>query len=335
MTTTIDVTFALLDAARSDGWLRTDVRRSFSDEELLEGEILSSTLLVESVFEAWYELPTRQLLAAVDEVMRHRPPEHPPLIEGEALRVAEILIGRRKTRSLLTLEMILAVLNAVHAAEGLAEMEIRTRLERSAQEVEAARPEYPAVLPPSTSARRSPMTPRSIEVVPDAAASLVDLGRLRLPLLPGMTLDADGQDPADMANVAVDLENDGVRLEVFTGDDFIDWDQIRPVLKNEFTEAGREVRERLGIFGVQLQSYIPVPDGFHWLRIIGHSEPSWTFRALITGAATRTPIGTPEVRRLYFGTLVDASAPTLHVPGAVEHRALVQPTTGEVHRIID
>lgn len=336
MKTAVDTTRALLDAARSDGWLRTDVRRSFSDEQLLDAEMLSNALLVETVFEPWWELPAEQLRETVDHVMRHRPPEHPPLVEGEAFRLAEIITRRRKNDNLLTLEMTLAMLNAVHTAEGLSEATIRTRLERSAQEFfSEVRPTLPSELPPSTSARSSLLAPRSIDEAPDPRTGMVDLGRIRLPLLPGMALDPREQDGAQLGYISVGLENEGANLDVFSGRDLMDWDLVRENLKQEFGEADREVRERLGIFGVQLESYIPVPDGFHRLRIIGHSEPMWTLRAIITGASARTAVGTPEMRRLIFGTLVDAAAPTLHLPTDAEHQELIQSHNNEARRVID
>ncbi|MEY9892597.1 hypothetical protein ABIA35_005117 [Catenulispora sp. MAP12-49] len=335
MTTIVDTTYALLDAARTDGWLRTDVRRSFSDEQLLDAEMLSNALLTETVFEAWWELPGEQLRAAVDALMQHRSPAHPPLIEGEAFRLAEILVDRRKNDYLLTLDMTLAMLNASHAAEGLSVAEIRSRLERSAEEFfSEVRPTLPAELPPGTSARRSLLTPRSIDVVPDARNGRVDLGRLLVPLVPGMTLNPSNQTGPELEQIEVVVGEDVLTLELFELEDGEDWNLFRRVNKQEFEEAGREVRERLGIFGVQLLSYVPVAGGFHRLRFIGHEEPGWCLRGIVTGPAASEPTGSDALRRLYFGTVVNLSADALRLPQDPEHLRLVHRETEGTVRII-
>ena len=98
--------------------------------------------------------------------------------------------------------------------------------------------------------------------------------------------------------------------------------------------ADREVRERLGIFGVQLLSYVPVAGGFHRLRFIGHDEPGWCLRGIVTGPAASEPTGSDALRRLFFGTVVDVSADALRLPHDPEHRRLVKRETGGTARII-
>ncbi|WP_370374358.1 DUF3710 domain-containing protein [Catenulispora sp. GP43] len=305
-----------------------------TDDELLEAEVLLTYLSGDFVLDnAWDELPTRELGPAMAALLENRPASQPPLLEGEPERLAKIVTQRDPNDRLFTLDMLLAPITAFLTRDSVSDTALTDRLTELAKVVEDEGLDL-AQVPASSVARSSAVTPRSIDVVPDARTGRVDLGRLLVPLVPGMTLNTLDQAGPALDRIEVSVGGDTLALELFELEEGEDWNLLRQVNKHEFEEAGREVRERLGIFGVQLQSYIPVSGGFHRLRFIGHEEPGWCLRGIVTGPAASEPTGSDAVRRLFFGTVVDIAADAVRLPQDPEHLRLVNRTTEGTMRLI-
>ena len=266
-------------------------------------------------------------------LLENRPTSQPPMLESEPERLARIVTQRTPNDRLVTLDMLLAPIAAFLTRDAITETALNDRLDQLAEVAEEEGLDL-AQLPPSSAARSSAATPRSIDVVPDARTGRVDLGRLLVPLVPGMTLNPLEQAGPELERIEVKVGADALTLELFEFEEGEDWDLFRQVNKQEFEEAGREVRERLGIFGVQLLTYVPVSGGFHRLRIIGHEEPGWCLRGIVTGPAASEPTGSEALRRLFFGTVVDVAADVLRLPEDPEHVRLVSRNAEGAIRII-
>lgn len=154
----------------------------------------------------------------------------------------------------------------------------------------------------------------------------VDLGSLRIPMLPGISIqvEADSQTQEVVAVTAV-AGDAAVQLQAFAAprSEGI-WDEIRAeMLADIRATADARISEEQGVFGPELRAVLPgrTPDGKQVkqpVRFVGIDGPRWFVRAVFLGRAAVEAAPPEDLVRLVRQTVVvrgpDAMAPRDPLP---------------------
>jgi hypothetical protein len=130
--------------------------------------------------------------------------------------------------------------------------------------------------------------------VTDDGVARVDLGGLRVPVMPGCEVRVDVQDDQVVAANVVHGDS-ALQLQAFAAPRSSGiWEEVRAEIVAGVSQSGGTADEQLGSFGVELRANVPVrrQDGRQALqpaRFVGHDGPRWFLRGVLTGAALEDP----------------------------------------------
>lgn len=159
----------------------------------------------------------------------------------------------------------------------------------------------------------------------------VDLGGVRIPIVPGMELRAELAEDQVVA-VTLIIERSALQIQPFAAPRTMGiWDDVRAEIAEGIAGSGGKSHEDEGRFGTELIAEVGVvlPDGttgMQTARFIGVDGPRWFLRAVITGEASTDAALRRPLEDLLADVIVvrgeDAMAPRdpigLHLPEEIE-----------------
>ncbi|MGH3544466.1 MAG: DUF3710 domain-containing protein [Mycobacteriales bacterium] len=132
----------------------------------------------------------------------------------------------------------------------------------------------------------------------------VDLGSLRVPVLPGVNIHPQVEDNHVSAIVLV---HDGSALQVIPFAAPLDdgaWGDIRHDLRVKMETENYSPRDCEGEFDVELLANLPSQNGRQLVRFLGIDGPRWFIRAMFTGAAASDPAAGVTLIKVLRNTVV-------------------------------
>ncbi|HZK05840.1 MAG TPA: DUF3710 domain-containing protein [Actinomycetaceae bacterium] len=145
---------------------------------------------------------------------------------------------------------------------------------------------------PEVQEEAEPLTSGPWDIEDEAGlGNRVDLGALRIPKRPGMSLRLELERASRVPVAAtVTLGESTVQMQVLAAPRTMSlWDQVRPELAESVRSSGGEVDEVPGEFGRELLARMPVTtpggSGVRPMRLVGIDGPRWMIRATFTGKA--------------------------------------------------
>lgn len=155
--------------------------------------------------------------------------------------------------------------------------------------------------------RRGPFD--ASETVP--AGPRVDLGAVRLPLLPGLELRMEiDKKTQKVTGASVALNGSGLQVQAFAAPRTEGiWDEIRAEIATSVTGQGGMVDDIPGPFGRELLARLPAqgPDGqkgFRPARFVGVDGPRWFLRGVLTGRAAVDPEAARPLESVFANIVV-------------------------------
>ena len=137
----------------------------------------------------------------------------------------------------------------------------------------------------------------------------VDLGSLRVPVLPGLDIQLVFAEQQG-AWVTIRHGMSELQLQAFAAPkrDSL-WDDVRAEIVAEITAAGGVCSEQAGPFGPELVAGLPVEpgqpqSGIRPVRFTGVDGPRWFLRGLFAGAAAQDPAAAAPLEDLMRGIVV-------------------------------
>lgn len=128
--------------------------------------------------------------------------------------------------------------------------------------------------------------PWDVADVPDDGVERVDLGTLRIPILPNVDVRVDVSPEGQI--VAATLSHGGSEMQVgaFAAPRSSGiWDEVRKEILGSVASQGGTGQEVRGTFGQEITARLPVQGGWQLARFVGVDGPRWFLRALFTGPA--------------------------------------------------
>jgi len=145
--------------------------------------------------------------------------------------------------------------------------------------------------------------------VPDLGLR-VDLGALRVPVLPGMQMRMELDRATQQITGATLMlqQPEGVsslQLQVFAAPKSSGiWDEIRGEISQGITASGGQVDDVPGEFGRELIAHIPRGGEVRKARFLGHDGPRWFLRGVITGPAASSPEAAAKLEDMFRNIVV-------------------------------
>ncbi len=132
----------------------------------------------------------------------------------------------------------------------------------------------------------------------------VDLGALRVPVLPGVNIHPQVEDDHISAIVLVQ-GNSALQVIPFAAprEDGA-WDDIRHDLRIKLEAENYAPRECEGEFDLELLANLPTQNGRQLVRFLGIDGPRWFIRAMFTGAAASDPAASKILLDVLRNTIV-------------------------------
>ncbi|MGW4982082.1 DUF3710 domain-containing protein [Streptomyces mirabilis] len=140
----------------------------------------------------------------------------------------------------------------------------------------------------------------------------IDLGALRVPVVPGIEIrpegiDAQGQGE-DAYGVTLRVGGSHLRLQLYSAPEGGLWDWSLGELAAKIAARGGEVQEITGQLGTEIRGTIPAGDSGSAsvaVRFVGCDGPGWMLRGVLTGPGADSDILQEQLRRIFLGTVVD------------------------------
>ncbi|MDO5495753.1 MAG: DUF3710 domain-containing protein [bacterium] len=138
----------------------------------------------------------------------------------------------------------------------------------------------------------------------------VDLGALRIPKRPGMSLRLELERSSSTPVAAtVTIKDSSLQLQAFAAPRTASlWDEVRPELATSVKENGGTAKEVEGDHGVELHATMPVTtpggSGTRTVRFVGVDGPRWMVRAVFSGKAAVDAEEASELESVLRGLVV-------------------------------
>ena len=122
---------------------------------------------------------------------------------------------------------------------------------------------------------------------PEDDRERLDLGALRVPVVPGIEVRVDVNPDGQVVAATMTHGGSEAQIGAFAAPRTAGiWDEIRKEIRGSITGQGGSAQEARGRFGTELTGRVPVPGGgFQSVRFVGVDGPRWFLRALFSGPA--------------------------------------------------
>lgn len=128
--------------------------------------------------------------------------------------------------------------------------------------------------------------PYDVKQAPDDGVSRLDLGALRVPVLPGIEVQLQANANGEMHQVVLGHASGRLRLGAYAAPRSEGvWDEIRAQLRAALAKGGAEPVEVPGDYGPELRAQVPEPSGPVNVRHVGIDGPRWFVHAMFIGDA--------------------------------------------------
>ena len=146
----------------------------------------------------------------------------------------------------------------------------------------------------------------------DSELPRLDLGSLRIPGLPGVSVQLEADEASGQVHAVTAIEGEAaVQLRAFAAPRSEGmWDDLRADTLQEIrATAGARVTDGVGAFGAELRAIVPArsPEGQQVrqpVRFAGVDGPRWFLQVVFLGKAAVEPDPTDELHRLVRQTIV-------------------------------
>lgn len=151
--------------------------------------------------------------------------------------------------------------------------------------------------------------PWDVDEAPKDKTERVDLGGVRIPIVPGMELRAELAEDRIVAATLI-VGQSALQLQPFAAPRSTGiWEEVRGEIEVGIREQGGHAAEAVGRFGTELRAQVPVrlPDGSAGIqvaRFLGVDGPRWFLRGVITGQAAVEPRAAGPLEDLFAGVIV-------------------------------
>jgi hypothetical protein len=151
--------------------------------------------------------------------------------------------------------------------------------------------------------------PWDVDEAPRDKIERVDLGGVRIPIVPGMELRAELAEDRIVAATLI-VGQSALQIQPFAAPRSTGiWDEVRGEIEVGIREQGGHAAEAVGRFGTELRAQVPVrlPDGAAGIqvaRFLGVDGPRWFLRGVITGQAAVEPRAAGPLEDLFAGVVV-------------------------------
>jgi hypothetical protein len=148
--------------------------------------------------------------------------------------------------------------------------------------------------------------PYDVEVAPDDGQVRFDLGALKIPNVPGVSLQLEAAPNGQI--VRVQMEHEGSRLQIAAfaapRSEGI-WEELRAELVTSLHSSGAKVVEVEGDYGPEIAARVPSGQSVVEMRQIGIDGPRWFVHAALIGPAAVDPERAAPLRSVLQGLVVD------------------------------
>jgi hypothetical protein len=210
-----------------------------------------------------------------------------------------------------TLHHATALLDAMRHRARLSETELDALLERAVSLVEEGLGSEDLTRPHVRDGQVGPWDVSEL-ARETGRADRIDLGALRIPVVPGMRIRPEGIDlPAEDGQacaVTLSLLGTFLQLQVFGTSEDIRWDRIRGELMTKLAARGGDARETIGQLGPEIRCTVPGgPSGEEpvAVRFVGCDGPGWMLRGVLTGVGAHADVLPEQARQAFLRTVVD------------------------------
>lgn len=122
---------------------------------------------------------------------------------------------------------------------------------------------------------------------PEDDQERLDLGALRVPVVPGVEVRVDVNPDGQVVAATMSHRGSDAQIGVFAAPRTAGiWGEIRKEIRASITSQGGTAQEVKGRFGTELTGQVPVQGGgYQSVRFVGVDGPRWFVRALFSGPA--------------------------------------------------
>lgn len=183
----------------------------------------------------------------------------------------------------------------------------RRKQENSEPDVETDAPveAAPVTDVPTETEPPHPQGPWDLDDAPEDGTNRVDLGGLRVPVLPDTEVRVDVSPEGEVVAATLVQGSSAMQVNAFAAPRRSGiWDEVRDEIAAALRESGGSAQDAPGPLGTELVAQVPteVPGqgrGLAPARFVGVDGPRWFLRALLTGpAATDAPAAEPLLSAL-------------------------------------
>lgn len=127
---------------------------------------------------------------------------------------------------------------------------------------------------------------------PKASGTVLDLGALRIPVVPDVEFRFNANPEGALSQVLLvdEASESALQLQVCAAPRTESlWDELRDEIRGTLTADGVSVREVKGVYGPELRAQVKRADGVGDLRLLGVDGPRWMVHAVYQGPAAIDP----------------------------------------------
>lgn len=134
-----------------------------------------------------------------------------------------------------------------------------------------------------------PKGPWDVDDAPEDDVQRVDLGGLRVPVLPGIEVRVDVNAEREVVAATLVHAGSSMQIHAFAAPKTSGiWDEVRAEIALSLVNGGGKAKDIVGPHGTELFAAVPVQGGGAApARFIGVDGPRWFVRALVTGPAAQ------------------------------------------------
>ena len=163
--------------------------------------------------------------------------------------------------------------------------------------------------------------PYDVAQAPDSDQQILDLGAMRIPLLPDVDIQLEAGPQGQIQRVQLAHQGSLLQLGAFAAPRTEGiWDDVRATLRTALTNGGAKPVEIDGEYGVELQARVRDQKGTVEVRHIGIDGPRWFVHGVYVGAAAVDPDQAGPLRDALRGLVVDRGAEARPVSEALPLR---------------
>ena len=132
--------------------------------------------------------------------------------------------------------------------------------------------------------------PYDVTEAPDDGVERLDLGALRIPVMPDVEIRVQAGEDGTVQQVVLVHGDNAVQLGVFAAprSEGI-WEETRAEIKSSLFDDGVAAEEVPGEYGTELRARVRTPEGLSDLRFVGIDGPRWLVRAIYQGKVAVDP----------------------------------------------